>query len=66
MRQLVLLLGLAALAVCQPALNPLDPQSGSFLEFPLDSTQRAARRAYNAGRCEEAALLYLQALAHDI
>ncbi|MBM3330263.1 hypothetical protein FJY68_00245 [candidate division WOR-3 bacterium] len=50
----------------QPALNELDPNAGSFLDFPLDSVSRAANAAYQAARYNEAARLYLTALEHDI
>ncbi len=50
----------------QPAVNELDPASGSFLDFPLDSVTGAANAAYQAARYNEAARLYLTALEHDI
>ncbi len=50
----------------QPAVNELDPASGKFLDFPLDSVSRAANAAYQAARYNEAARLYLAALQHDI
>jgi phospholipase/carboxylesterase len=57
---------LAAGAVAQPAVNELDPASGSFLDFPLDSVSRAANAAYQDARYNEAARLYLTALKRDI
>jgi len=50
----------------QPAVNELDPASGNFLDFPLDSVSRTANAAYQAARYNEAARLYLAALQHDI
>ena len=50
----------------QPAMNELDPAAGNFLDFPLDSTNRAANAAYQAARYNEAARLYLAALRHSI
>lgn len=57
---------LATVAWAQPAVNELDPGAGDFLDFPLDSTSRAANAAYQAARYNEAARLYLTALQHNI
>jgi phospholipase/carboxylesterase len=62
----MVLVVLAALAAVQPALNELDPTTGNFLDFPLDSVSRAANSAYQAAHYNEAARLYLTALEHDI
>jgi len=56
----------AAVALAQPAVNELDPAAGSFLDFQLDSVSRAANTAYQSGRYNEAARLYLAALEHDV
>jgi len=67
--KLLTVLVIAALAVAataQPAVNELDPASGDFLDFPLDSVTRAANSAYQAAHYNEAARLYLTALEHDI
>ena len=57
---------LATVARTQPAVNELEPAAGDFLDFPLDSVSRAANAAYQAGRYNEAARIYLTALEHDI
>jgi predicted esterase len=62
----IVLVVLTTSAGAQPAVNELDPTAGNFLDFPLDSVSRAANSAYQAARYNEAARLYLSALAHDI
>jgi phospholipase/carboxylesterase len=57
---------LATITSSQPAVNELDPRSGDFLDFPLDSVSRAANTAYQEARYSEAARLYLTALEHNI
>jgi phospholipase/carboxylesterase len=66
MRLLAALTAAALVGLAQPAINELDPASGNFLDFPLDSVSRAANAAYQAARYNEAARLYLTALQHDI
>ncbi|MBN2538004.1 alpha/beta fold hydrolase [candidate division WOR-3 bacterium] len=67
MRGLALLLLAVALAPASaPAVNPLDPAAAAFLDTPLDSLERLAVEAYQAGDHAEAARRYLAALERDI
>ena len=47
-------------------LDPLDPAAGDFLDLSLDSLERTAREAYQAGNYQLAARTYLGILARNV